>query len=159
MLNAGWHAHALNAPGKFLVSSPEHDTPRRARAYLVTDQDVTKNVAHHAASRPQLDEVSQDAIQPTSDLRADWDESGVDTDEQTEEETRGGDAAAAAETLWFALCMAPDEGIGIGELMRITGMSRPTLYRYLAQLAQAGHAVQVGWGRWRAVTTKEPHGE
>ena len=55
--------------------------------------------------------------------------------------------------------MAPDDGIGIGQLMRITGMSRPTLYRYLAQLAQAGHAVQVGWGRWRAVTTEEPHGE
>jgi hypothetical protein len=36
--------------------------------------------------------------------------------------------------------------------MRITGMSRPTLYRYLAQLAQAGHAEQVGWGRWRVRT-------
>ena len=55
--------------------------------------------------------------------------------------------------------MAPDEGVGIGELMRITGMSRPTLYRYLAQHAQAGRALQVGWGRWRAVTTEEPHGE
>jgi hypothetical protein len=22
MLNAGWHAHTLNAPGKFLISSP-----------------------------------------------------------------------------------------------------------------------------------------
>jgi predicted DNA-binding transcriptional regulator AlpA len=43
--------------------------------------------------------------------------------------------------------------------MRITGMSRPTLYRYLAQHAQAGHAVQVGWGRWRAATTEGPHGE
>ena len=42
MLNAGWHAHALNAPGKFLISSPEHDNPRRARAYLVIDQDVTE---------------------------------------------------------------------------------------------------------------------
>jgi hypothetical protein len=34
-----------------------------------------------------------------------------------------------------------------------------TLYRYLAQLAQAGHEVQVGWGRSRAVTTEELHGE
>ena len=41
MLTAGWHAHTLNAPGKFLISAPEHDTPRRARAYLVTDDDVT----------------------------------------------------------------------------------------------------------------------
>jgi hypothetical protein len=30
MLNAGWHAHTLNAPGKFLISSPEYDTLRRA---------------------------------------------------------------------------------------------------------------------------------
>ena len=45
MLNAGWHAHTLNAPGKFLISAPEHDTPRRARAYLVTDQDVTDTAA------------------------------------------------------------------------------------------------------------------
>jgi hypothetical protein len=28
MLTAGWHAHTLNAPGKFLVSAQEHDTPR-----------------------------------------------------------------------------------------------------------------------------------
>jgi excisionase family DNA binding protein len=37
MLTAGWNAHKLNAPGKFLISAPEHDIPRRARAYLVTD--------------------------------------------------------------------------------------------------------------------------
>ena len=61
----------------------------------------------------------------------------------------GDDTPDAAELLWFALCMAPEEGTGIGELMRITGMSRPTLYRYLAQHAQAG----------RAGTTEEPHGE
>lgn len=38
MLAAGWLAHKLNAPGKFLISAPEYDTPRRAHAYLVTDQ-------------------------------------------------------------------------------------------------------------------------
>ena len=42
MLKAGWHAHKLNAPGKFLIWSPEHDTPRRARAYLLTDDDVQR---------------------------------------------------------------------------------------------------------------------
>src|SRR5439155_3908045 len=40
MLAAGWHAHTLNAPGKFLIAAAEHDTPRRARAYLVTDDAV-----------------------------------------------------------------------------------------------------------------------
>ncbi len=159
MLNTGWHAHTLNAPGKYLVSSPDHDTPRRARAYLVTDQDVTETAARHAACRPQLDEVSQSAIQPTSDPCTDWNEIGADADEQTQEETRSGNTPDAAETLWFALCMAPDEGIGIGELMRITGMSRPTLYRYLAQLAQAGQAVQVGWAVGARSPPREPHGE
>lgn len=37
MLRAGWDAHNRNAPGKFLVSAPEHDKPKRARAYLLTD--------------------------------------------------------------------------------------------------------------------------
>jgi DNA segregation ATPase FtsK/SpoIIIE-like protein len=50
MLTAGWHAHTLNAPGKFLVSDPEHTTPKRARAYLVTDDDVARVVAHHSAA-------------------------------------------------------------------------------------------------------------
>jgi len=154
MLTAGWHAHTLNAPGKFLVSSSEHDTPRRARAYLVTDQDVTEIAAHHAPNRAHLDEISRDAIQSVSDPPAEWKDSGTDTDAEEPEGTPD-----AAETLWFALCMTPAEGIRIAELMRITGMSRPTLYRYLAQYAQAGQAVQVSWGRWRAVTTEDPHDE
>jgi hypothetical protein len=42
----------LNAPGKFLISAPEHDTPRRARAYLLTDQAVADTAARHAPYRP-----------------------------------------------------------------------------------------------------------
>jgi DNA-binding IclR family transcriptional regulator len=34
--------------------------------------------------------------------------------------------------------------------MRMTGMGRSTIYRYLAQLAEEGRAVQAEWGRWRA---------
>ncbi len=56
MLSAGWHAHTLNAPGKFLVSAPEHTTPKRARAYLVTDDDVARVTAHYGPQRPRLDE-------------------------------------------------------------------------------------------------------
>jgi FtsK/SpoIIIE family len=62
MLAAGWHAHTLNAPGKFLVSAPEHTAPRRARAYLVIDDTVAHTVAHFAAIRPQLDDLSRTAI-------------------------------------------------------------------------------------------------
>jgi hypothetical protein len=32
MLAAGWNAHTLIAPGKFLIAAAEHDTPKRARA-------------------------------------------------------------------------------------------------------------------------------
>ena len=63
MLAAGWQAHTLDAPGKFLVSAAEHDTPRRARAYLVTDEVVASTASLHAGLRPPLDEVSQQAIE------------------------------------------------------------------------------------------------
>ena len=50
MLTAGWHAHTLNAPGKFLIAAAEHDTPKRARAYLLTDQAVANTAAMYADS-------------------------------------------------------------------------------------------------------------
>jgi DNA segregation ATPase FtsK/SpoIIIE, S-DNA-T family len=52
MLAAGWQAHTLDAPGKFLLSSPDHTTPRRARAYLLTDTHVTALVTRYATTRP-----------------------------------------------------------------------------------------------------------
>ena len=52
MLRAGWDAHNLNAPGKFLVSAPGHQPPKRARAYLLTDQVVTDTAARYAGYRP-----------------------------------------------------------------------------------------------------------
>jgi DNA segregation ATPase FtsK/SpoIIIE-like protein len=152
MLAAGWHAHKLNAPGKFLVSAPEHSTPRRARAYLVTDQDVAEAAARHAQNRPELDDVSRGAILPASDRAA---APGLERADYGSEPAD--DATAdAEETLWLALCMAPDDDVGIAELMRVTGTIRPTLYRHLTQLNHADRAVQVGWGRWRAVTTEGP---
>ncbi len=50
MLAAGWQAHKLNAPGKFLISAPEHDTPRRARAYLLTDEAVSATASRARGS-------------------------------------------------------------------------------------------------------------
>ena len=52
MLAAGWHAHTLNAPGKFLIAAAEHTRPKRARAYLVTDQVVDDTATHYADYRP-----------------------------------------------------------------------------------------------------------
>jgi hypothetical protein len=158
MLAAGWHAHALNAPGKFLISAPEHDTPRRARAYLLTDQAVHDTAARHAGTRPVLDEVSQQAL----DERA---QATPDTPAQPDSPGHAGSAGKASgdvpdspgTLLWLALCMAPPGGAGIAELMNASGMSRPTVYRHLADHARAGRAVQVSRGRWRACTTGEPH--
>jgi hypothetical protein len=142
-LKVGWHAHKLNAPGKFLVSAPEHDTPRRARAYLVTDEDVTQTAARYAASRPALDEVSLRAIRAASDPPENTDDAVGSPPEP----------ATAEDALWSALCMAPDEGSEVGVLITLTGLSRPTLYRHLREHAQAGRAIQVSRGRWCAHST------
>ena len=157
MLAAGWQAHTLDAPGKFLISAPEHTAPRRARAYLVTDQAVADTAAHYAGQRPELDQTSQQAIT----MAADADETSRVGDTSLlsasdPEPGPGEDTATADEALWLALCLAPEEGADIAELLRITGMSRPTLYRRLADHARAGRAIQVSRGRWRAQTTQEP---
>ncbi len=107
MLRAGWHVHKLNAPGKFLIWSPEHDTPRRARAYLLTDEDVTEAAAHYAPARPRLDDISRRALvtmPPASPAMGDSDETADDPEV----------------TLWGALSAAPEEGISVPE-------SSPTL--------------------------------
>jgi FtsK/SpoIIIE family len=156
MLRAGWDAHNLNAPGKFLVSAPEHDTPKRARAYLLTDQVVAETATLYSTDRPQLDEESRRVIDVASEAHNPSFHAGPSAEMPNttkDAETTPDDA------LWFALCMAPDEGTEIGELMRITGMTRPTLYRRLAEHARAGRATQVRRGHWRATTAEEPHGE
>jgi S-DNA-T family DNA segregation ATPase FtsK/SpoIIIE len=147
MQNAGWNAHNLNAPGKFLVSAPEHDTPRRARAYLVTDQAVTDTAARYAATRPGLDRVSWDAIQAAA-YRPAPEASGAD-------DYAPAPPSAPEDAVLAALRAAPPDGWTIGELMVITGMPRATLYRHLREHANAHRAYQVSRGRWRARTTDD----
>src|SRR6185437_13407210 len=113
MLNAGWSAHKLNAPGKFLVSAAEHDIPRRARAYLVTDEMVARTAALHSQIPRGLDQVSRNAIVAAA---ADMPQAHDRMPGQSPEES-----------LLAALRSAPDEGLEIGDLMRITGMSRSPL--------------------------------
>ena len=105
----GWLAHKLNAPGKFLISAPEYDTPRRARAYLVTDQAVSDAAAHYAGQRPELDEVSRHAIgaSPAPGLVADPVDEGPAADADPPGPGTGQETATAEDTLWFALCVAP----------------------------------------------------
>jgi hypothetical protein len=159
MLRAGWDAHNLDAPGKFLVSAPGHATPKRARAYLLTDQMVADTAARYAHSRSALDTGSQHTILAANDFHDGTVGHPADDIQAPEVSHSAGDCSVpfgADEALWFALCLAPDEGTDIGELLRLTGMSRPTLYRRLAEHAKAGRAVQASRGRWRAITTEEP---
>jgi hypothetical protein len=153
MLKAGWNAHKLDAPGKFLISATEHRIPRRARAYLVTDETVTATSARHTQIRRQLDRISRNAMlsnrPPVNIYQA------PDSRQETRKETPEPPQTPEAK-LWLVLCTAPDEGLGIGALMRETGMARATLYRYLRELAQQGHAYQASRGHWRARTTPEP---
>ena len=170
MLAAGWHAQALDAPGKFLISAPEHRTPRRARAYLLTDERVAVTAARHADLRPELDEVSRRAIEDRSQTspsattgrpptgqqgRINGDEAHVAPNPAREDVPRQ-EESSTENALWLALCLAPDTGADLAELIRVTGMSRPTVYRHLHEHAVAGRVVQVSRGRWRAQTTEEP---
>jgi hypothetical protein len=162
MVAAGWSAHTLNAPGKFLVSASEQTTPKRARAYLVTDDDVARMVTHYASHRPQLDDVSRAALnaRPAAAERAPWYLTDPHRDAGEPGETSYGDDSTRSEdVLWGALCDVPEDGADVAELMRMTGMRRSTVYKYLAQLAEQGRAIQVGWGRWRAADPGEGHDE
>jgi hypothetical protein len=152
MLAAGWHAHALNAPGKFLVSAAEHDTPKRARAYLITDQAVAATAATYADYRPPLDLISQQALD-----QDDWTEREVASllpapmpvdDEHPDD--------APEVTLWAALVIAPPEGTTVPDLMAETAMSRPWVYQRLRELADRGEVIQVSRGRWRATPSDSP---
>jgi S-DNA-T family DNA segregation ATPase FtsK/SpoIIIE len=144
---AGWSAHVLDAPGKFLISAPEHAIPKRARAYHITDQDVTATAKANSARRPAAGkEEEQTAAAFVPKPR-------TPTEHDTGKGTHDPDTA-----LWVALRNAPESGITVAELMAAAGMSRSTVYRRLARHAEAGRAFQVTPGRWRALPTTEPTG-
>jgi DNA segregation ATPase FtsK/SpoIIIE, S-DNA-T family len=134
--NSGWHAHQLAKPGEFLISDPEHTTPERNRAYLITDDVVTSHAAECAASRPQQDipwtapQLPQ-AIEPPSPA--------------------GGGSLRPETALWDALVDAGPEGVSVAELQAACGMRRRWVYYRLQAHARDGRAVQVARGRWRAV--------
>ncbi|MFD1374228.1 FtsK/SpoIIIE domain-containing protein [Actinoplanes sichuanensis] len=134
MLAAGWHAHTLDAPGKFYVLADGHNQPRRARAYLVTDDLVRQTAARYADQRPDLDPLSRAAIdhqpKPIEPPRP-----SADNPEQT---------------LLTALDQAPADGLTVPELIDLTGMRRTWVYDRLQAHAAAGRARQVTRGRWRA---------
>jgi hypothetical protein len=153
MLAAGWNAHTLNAPGKFLVSAPEHATPRRARGYLVTDQAVSDTADGHAAGRPALDEVSQQAISGRAQTSPDEPGRAAISNHATARNGPGSTVGTPDTLLWQALQDTPAEGASVADLMTITGMGRSWVYYRLSEHAAVGRAVQVTRGYWRATRT------
>ncbi len=133
MYNAGWHAHTLDAPGKFLISAPEHPTPKRARAYLITDDDVAATARLHSANRPVLNPPRQH-------------------DETEADEPESQETPPAEERLWRALLDAPESGVSVAALVNASGKSRRWVYYRLKDHAKAGRAVQTLRGQWRART-------
>jgi hypothetical protein len=148
MLKAGWTAHKLNAPGKFLISAPEHDIPRRARAYLLTDQAVEETAARHARIPRRLDDISRAA---TGIQQADM-PGGTAPPEMPAGTLAPGSEPDPDTVLRAALSAAPPEGIPVSELIRVTGMSRRWVFYRLQQLAAGGEAVQTVRGHWRATS-------
>jgi S-DNA-T family DNA segregation ATPase FtsK/SpoIIIE len=143
MLAAGWHAYTLNAPGKFLIAAAEHDTPKRARAYLLTDQVVEAAATYYADYRPPLDPISQQAAGEDQPERM---VVPPNTDTMTPEQVQDGPDVM----LWAALVTAPPEGATVPDLMTATGMSRPWIYLRLRDLAEQGHVIQVSYGSCRS---------
>ena len=138
--NAGWQAHQLNQPGAFLVSDFEHTVPERHRAYLIDDAQIARHAAQHAHGRPALGPGGPESPQEAPEL--------PQAAEDDPAHRRGRDEPGTA--LWTALTNAGPDGVGVAELLALTGMTRPTLYRHLRAHADAGRVVQVSRGYWRA---------
>jgi S-DNA-T family DNA segregation ATPase FtsK/SpoIIIE len=148
-LNSGWHAHKVTRPGEFLISDPEHGTPERNRAYLVDDERRDQHAARYARPRPVLPAPVPDDRWTTPEPPRDAPDGpprGNDRDNRPRPET----------ALWDALVDAGPEGISVAELGAACGMARRWVYYRLQEHAQAGRAVQVRRGYWRAARPAGP---
>jgi len=140
---AGWNAQALDAPGKLLISDPEHDQPRPGRAYWLPDDAVSELAAAYGPVRPRDLADHSDVDQPPPEPSA----APAPTIPAQRESTEN--TATAEQKLRDALASASEEGIEVGELIQITGKSRAWVYRQLSALARQRQATQAQRGRWR----------
>ncbi|MBB5078862.1 S-DNA-T family DNA segregation ATPase FtsK/SpoIIIE [Nonomuraea endophytica] len=150
MHKAGWHADRLDAPGKFFISAPGHDYPRRGRAYLLSDEIVQQTASAHSAGMRTIQPPPQPAAtaNPDGELSdgpsKDVDRSPVSSGEK---QARGAHRRSQR-PLELCLRDAPADGASISDLLRMTGMGRTTLHNHLKALERAGRARRVGRGRW-----------
>jgi DNA segregation ATPase FtsK/SpoIIIE, S-DNA-T family len=140
MVTAGWQPHTLAKPGEFLISAPEHQVPERARAYLITDDEITA----HAARHPKPHDAPPDAPQPPQ--ASPQQPAGAASRPEPQQAPEAPEAA-----LWNALLTAPPDGLEVWILMAVSRMSRSWVYYRLQELASAGCVEQVSHGHWRAV--------
>jgi S-DNA-T family DNA segregation ATPase FtsK/SpoIIIE len=138
---AGWRAESLDAPGKFLISTPEHTAPRPARAYLIQDADV-QAATSRCAKRQQTAAPAWPTAAPPDQIPG-----RSDRAEAAQEE---GNPVNPETALSDALRDAPAEGVSIADLMAATGMSRRWVYYRLKQHAATGQATRTDRGRWKA---------
>jgi S-DNA-T family DNA segregation ATPase FtsK/SpoIIIE len=141
MLAAGWHAHKLDQPGKFLITArgPQYAVPRPARAYLITDTDVASIVSEYG--RYHRGAIASNETHPdTPSTESETTRSAVVVIDKTPSPQR---------LLLDALENAPDEGISVPDLVTATGTNRSWVYRRLNTLAQTGQVTKTRWGRWR----------
>ncbi|MFG1921734.1 FtsK/SpoIIIE domain-containing protein [Cryptosporangium sp. NPDC048952] len=144
MNTAGWNAQSLDAPGKLLISDPDHVQPRPARAYWLPDDAVSGLAAIHAPVRPRDLAERPHVEQPPPEPSA-VPSPTIPAQRESNEKT-----TTAEQKLCDALAGAPEEGTEIGELIQVTGMSRAWVYRQLSALARQRQATQAQRGRWRA---------
>jgi len=158
MLAAGWHAHTLNAPGKFYASTREHRVPKPARAYYVTTTDVVRLTDEYGTYTPHPNPQTGD--EPDDEIDTDI----PDTEpEPHSTQTAAGSAVAVVDRpsrperlLLAALNNAPDDGATVYELMAACGKPRAWVYRRLKNLSDTGHAEQATRGRWRTPPPPPP---
>jgi hypothetical protein len=140
-LNSGWHAHKLTQPGEFLISDPEHGTPERNRAYLITDERRDQHAARFG--RPA-------AAMPAPVPDTPWTAPEPPSQAGDTRKSRGHDRPDPETALWAALSGSGAEGVSVAELVRTTGKGRTWVYDRLHQWAETGRVSQTARGRWRA---------
>jgi S-DNA-T family DNA segregation ATPase FtsK/SpoIIIE len=138
-LNSGWHAHKLTQPGEFLISGPEHGTPERNRAYLITDERRDQHAARYG--RPA-------ATMPASVPDTPW--TAPEPPQTGDASVPRGHRPDPETALWAALSNSGAEGVSVAELVRATGKGRTWVYDRLHQWAEIGRVTQTARGRWRA---------
>ncbi|MGZ0147955.1 FtsK/SpoIIIE domain-containing protein [Kribbella sp. WER1] len=158
-LTAGWDTTGFDAPGKFLVRGPGLDTPRRARAYRITDAQVQVTAdrnARPANTRPQDTTSHHPDHQPAGHA------SDAPQDGARGTLSGSGNSGVASGVsgpdlaLWDALKAAPLDGATINDLMTASGRSKRWVHYRLQKLRQSGKAETIGNGRWRATPRPTP---